>query len=1004
MRAIIADNQWVYFDHITTDEEDVLWREFSVSEPNVYIDPNQMGQWDGVYRKYNRAKKRIARPLLSKLLEICDKHKLVLNVVDKREPWAYKPMDPGDITPDFLPGITLDPHQVEATKRACKLECGIVDVPTGGGKGEIICCIAKAISCPTVIIADQTIVISQLKQRLELRDVAEEVGMFYAGRRPNDELVVVGSIQSLSPPTTPPDVPKRKPKETDAAFAKRLEKWDTQLKAFNTRRKNAKFLQQYVKRAEMIMVDECVDAKAYINTPSGMKTAATLYDEYQKSNCLPTVSVAGLSYDVVGVSEKYESPINVETVRGRSLQVSANHPFAVFRDGLRQDIQAKNLSPNDLLLVNDSYCHQNVDWDSPTAVLWRLIGLFIGDGHFLNNKQVKFGVRKDKSDWRRAIRQYHALFAGKYSAIDNTRGDLVIRVKSEYFCEKLKELDFKPGRKMGSIHPQFSLPNDIATIACLRGLFDADGSHHAGHANFDSSDQYLASFVQIALSSLGIKSSLYIGNNRFNEKHAIGWRVSVTSDDYCRFLETIGFGFKRKSRRITYRPKSEGARYIDPEPYLRRWSEIIPWKNVVDICGCSRSKLHDRTKVSLSELITWQRHILAAAEDVVENYLEAKRLYGISDKKIAMGCGMSTTTSWGHRRDGDDSLWLAHVEKIRNSLGHPLVDLELIGYAVEPVRQCNILEQPIRLIDLTVDSVASFEANGLLVHNCDKASSQQYKNLFRHQFRGRRRYGFSGTPMDAEKPVAAMVMQEHLGSPFIKVGRRYLERIGRIITCEYHMLSFGIDGDIKEASAYDIAYDSVIVKNNEFHKLVTSICTKFKGDSTLILVDRMELGENLERAITAAGLTTHFICGKTVKRRRDEVLRAFERKEFDVLIGGKIINRGLDLSGGCDNLIIATGGKLESDFIQKVGRALRHNTKGYSRVFDFYFRCNRYLYHHSQARLRTMVNAGYRTTVYFPGGKIDGAQFVQNRFRVTTNLRTKPDSRQRRLFSTSGGD
>lgn len=543
MRAIIADNQWVYFDHITTDEEDILWREFSVSEPNVYIDPNQMGQWDGVYRKYNRAKKRIARPLLSKLLEICDRHKLVLNVFDKREPWAYQPMDPDDITPDFLPGITLDPHQVEATKRACKLECGIVDVPTGGGKGEIICCIAKAISCPTVIIADQTIVISQLKQRLELRDVAEEIGMFYAGRRPNDELVVVGSIQSLSPPTKPPDVPKRKPKETDAAFAKRLEKWDIQLRAYKTRRKNAKFLQEYVKRAEMIMVDEC-----------------------------------------------------------------------------------------------------------------------------------------------------------------------------------------------------------------------------------------------------------------------------------------------------------------------------------------------------------------------------------------------------------------------------------------------------------------------------DKASSQQYKNLFRHQFRGRRRYGFSGTPMDAEKPVAAMVMQEHLGSPFIKVGRRYLERIGRIITCEYHMLSFGIDGDIKEASAYDIAYDSVIVKNNEFHKLVTSICTKFKGDSTLILVDRMELGENLERAITAAGLTTHFICGKTVKRRRDEVLRAFERKEFDVLIGGKIINRGLDLSGGCDNLIIATGGKLESDFIQKVGRALRHNTKGYSRVFDFYFRCNRYLYHHSQARLRTMVNAGYRTTVYFPGGKIDGAQFVQNRFRVTTNLRTKPDSRQRRLFSTSGGD
>ena len=529
MRAVITDNRWIYFESMTTDEEDVLWVGFSVSEPNVYIDPSQMGNWDGIYRKYNRAKKRIARPLLGMLIDLCEKNGLVLNVVDKRPAWKYSPMDPDDIKADFLLGLTLDPHQLEATKRACKIECGIVDVPTGGGKGEIICSIAKAIPCNTLILADQTIVISQLKQRLELRDVAEEIGVFYAGRRPNDELVIVGSIQSLSPPTKPPDVPKQKSKEIDSAFMKRLDKWEIMLSAYKTRRKNAKFLQKYAKQAEMIMVDEC-----------------------------------------------------------------------------------------------------------------------------------------------------------------------------------------------------------------------------------------------------------------------------------------------------------------------------------------------------------------------------------------------------------------------------------------------------------------------------DKASSQQYKNLFRFQFRGRRRYGFSGTPMDAEKPVSAMVMQEHLGSPFIKVSRRYLERIGRIIPCHYFMLAFGLDGDIKEGSAYDIAYNTIMVENKEFHQMITSICLKFKGEGTLILVDRTALGGYIETALKSAGLTAHFIYGQTPKRRRDELLRSFERREFDVLIGGKIINRGLDLSGGCENLIIATGGKLESDFIQKVGRALRHNKNGYSRVFDFYFRNNRYLYDHSKARLKAMVNAGYQTTVIFPGGKIDGAKLVKSRFRVTSELRTKP--------------
>lgn len=528
MRAVITDNKWIHFEAITTDEEDILWHEFSVSDKNVYVDPQQMGTWDGVYRKYNKGKRRIARPLLAMLMDICDNYNLVLNIVDKRPIWQYQALDPNSIDAHFLPDITLDPHQIEATRRACRTECGIVDVPTGGGKTEIMCCIAKAISCPTVILADQTVVVSQLKQRLELRDVAEEVGVFYAGKRPNDELIVVGSIQSISPPTTLPSPPQHRAKESVEDYESRKAQWERRVDAFRTRRKNAKYLQRYSKQAEMIMVDEC-----------------------------------------------------------------------------------------------------------------------------------------------------------------------------------------------------------------------------------------------------------------------------------------------------------------------------------------------------------------------------------------------------------------------------------------------------------------------------DRASSGQYKNLFRHHFSGRRRYGFSGTPIDAEKPVQAMVMQEHLGSPFIKVSRRYLERINRIIPCAYYMLAVGVDGSPAEASAYDIAYDNIMVESEHFHDLVVSICNQHPNDTTLILVDRVALGHHLESRLTAAGYSVRFVYGATSKPRRDEALRGFEQKQFNILIGGKIINRGLDLSGGCDNLIMATGGKLESEFIQKVGRALRHNSKGHSKIFDFYFRNNKYLYNHSKARLKAMVNAGYKTTVLFPGGKIDGARLIRGRFRIPKKLMTR---------------
>ncbi len=262
MRAIIEDNQWIWFDNITTAEEDILWEEFSVCNPNQYVANDQYGMWDGWYRKYNRAKKRIARPLLSMLREICTRHELPLVLKDRREPWPFEVAKQEDITPDFLPGITLDPHQIRAIQATCRAECGIIDIKTGGGKGECIAGTCKAIQCPTLILADQTIVIDQLKKRLELRDVAEEVGVFYAGKRPAGEMIVVGSIQSITPPTKKPPEPQRRDRESDTAYSRRYDKYLAQLQGLKTRRKNVAALRKHLRGSEMLIIDECDKASS----------------------------------------------------------------------------------------------------------------------------------------------------------------------------------------------------------------------------------------------------------------------------------------------------------------------------------------------------------------------------------------------------------------------------------------------------------------------------------------------------------------------------------------------------------------------------------------------------------------------------------------------------------------------------------------------------------------------------------------------------------------------
>jgi len=509
MLARIFDNKWIYIEQITAQEESTLDKEFSVRHPRQqYLDLSS-GFFDGVYHKYNKAHHRLARPLLGELKRVCDKHGMPLMVRDERGPAKHLMPDPATITKDYLHNIILDDHQVEAIQVCCKEEVGTISCKTGGGKTEMMAGIAKAYNCPTVILCDMTVVVDQIKERLELRKAAEEIGMFYAGKRPNGQQIIVGSFQSLIIPP-PPDHLK---KDTPESYAKKMAAW-------KTRRNNAKKLREIIARCELLLVDEC-----------------------------------------------------------------------------------------------------------------------------------------------------------------------------------------------------------------------------------------------------------------------------------------------------------------------------------------------------------------------------------------------------------------------------------------------------------------------------DCAVSAQWKNLFWHWFKGRYRFGFSGTPYDKSKPVQAIVLKEHLGSVIFHVGKDRLEEIHRIIPVDYIAIAFGDEGLIKDKSAFDIAVQEHLIGNTQFHSLVAKLVAKCtRGDPThgvLILVESKPLGYALELAIAGS----KFICGDHSMKDRKEAIKNFESRHVNVLIGGKIVKRGMDLKGGCETLIIATGGKLESDFSQKLGRAVRVNKRGHATIYDFFFLCNHYLYDHSRSRIRAVASMGYDAKIVFKNGVVDVYKFIRSRFR-----------------------
>lgn len=549
MMARIISNNDLILDNLTTPEEDIVIERFTVIDKSTFINPDA-GGYNGVFKRYNRQTRRLARPFLGELRALCTANGIPLVVKDERPPWKYIVAAQEDITPDYLAGITLDDYQINSIKVGCRVEVCIFDIPTGGGKTEVMAGLCKAIKCPTVILADQRIVIDQIKQRLELREIIDEVGLFYAGQTPDKQLIIAGSVQSLHIPNRVPPPPQ----ESDA---------------------------------------------------------------YSKAKVL-----------VAKDPEKFGLEANSDT-----------------------------------------------------------------------------------------------------------------------------------------------------------GAFER------------------------AVNKLADK--IHIGDNK---KHASALK-----------------GFRKRRKR-------------------------------------------------------------------------AKQFQAI-------------------------------------------------------VKKCEMI----------------------IVDECDLAGNNtQYKQVFKHYFTGRRRYGFSGTPFDPEKPVDGLFVQEHLGSVMMKVERRELEAKGRIVPIEYIMFALG--NTPMERSAFDIAVRERMVENVEFHTIIKLICQQYKEERSLVLVERDPLGKALEAAIPGSV----FIHGKTPKRRRNEVLRAFEKGDIRVVIGGKILRRGLDLKGGCENLILATGGKLWSTINQQIGRAVRINKRGFGRVIDFLLLYNKYLYRHSRARLRAVVDMGYKTKVVFPdGNKVEGGNFLVTGYRQT---------------------
>ena len=144
-------------------------------------------------------------------------------------------------------------------------------------------------------------------------------------------------------------------------------------------------------------------------------------------------------------------------------------------------------------------------------------------------------------------------------------------------------------------------------------------------------------------------------------------------------------------------------------------------------------------------------------------------------------------------------------------------------------------------------------------------------------------------------------------------------------------------------------YQDGIVENSRRNKLIQLATDDLRalGHTILILVDRIEHGEHLQRIL----VDSIFLHGTSGMAKRKTGLKDMAAGRRPIVIATSIFDEGVDVPAiSC--LIVARGGKAEHRSIQAVGRGMRPD-EGKDRliVIDFFDAFSRRLRKHSRERL-----------------------------------------------------
>lgn len=231
------------------------------------------------------------------------------------------------------------------------------------------------------------------------------------------------------------------------------------------------------------------------------------------------------------------------------------------------------------------------------------------------------------------------------------------------------------------------------------------------------------------------------------------------------------------------------------------------------------------------------------------------------------------------------------------------------------------------------------------------------------------RFGLSGTPLDRSDGATLRLIAQ-TGEIIYEVKNKLLVERGISVQPVVKLMTINEPKIPKTRNklkvTYAEAYDEAYVNNLYLNQKVVETLIPYldEGKSVIIMIDRIEHGENIKNIIDntlyerweklqGVHHNIKFIHGSQSSDERKEALTAFKNGEINCLITTSILNQGVDID--CiDLLCFAGGGKAVIPTLQRVGRGLRSG-RGREKliIIDIINNCHQFFSKHANIRLDT---------------------------------------------------